>query len=46
LAQAQKVLAEFENLQIAFKEQSHKCALLAKESQKTTLYKDTVKKQE
>jgi len=33
-------------LQIAFKEQSHKCSLLTKESQKTTLYKDTVKKQE
>ena len=31
---------------MAFKEQSAKLSLLAKENKKTTLYKDTVKKQE
>jgi len=31
---------------MAFKEQSQKLSLLAKENKKTTLYKDTVKKQE
>ena len=46
LAQAKTIQAEFENLQLAFKEQSSKCAILSKENKKTTLYKDTVKKQE
>jgi len=31
---------------MAFKEQSAKLSVLAKENKKTTLYKDTVKKQE
>ena len=46
LAQAKTIQAEFENLQMAFKEQSLKLSALAKENKKTTLYKDTVKKQE
>jgi len=46
LAGAKTIQAEFENLQMAFKEQSSKLSMLAKENKKTTLYKDTVKKQE
>lgn len=33
-------------MQLAFKEQSNKLHVLSKENKKTTLYKDTVKKQE
>lgn len=33
-------------MQMAFKEQSGKLSVLVKENKKTTLYKDTVKKQE
>lgn len=33
-------------MQIAFKEQSSKLALVSKDNKKTLLYKDTVKKQE
>ena len=44
LTQAKTISAEYENLQHAYKEQSQKLALLAKENKKTTLYKDTVKK--
>lgn len=46
LAQAKTITAEHENLQMAFKEQSNKLSVLSKENKKTTLYKDTVKKQE
>jgi len=46
LSQAKTIAAEHENLSMAFKEQSQKLSLLAKENKKTTLYKDTVKKQE
>lgn len=46
LAQAKTIQAEYDNLQMAFKEQSIKLSALAKENKKTTLYKDTVKKQE
>ena len=46
LAQAKTISAEHENLQMAFKEQSNKLSVLSKENKKTTLYKDTVKKQE
>ena len=46
LGQAKTIAAEYDNLQIAFKEQSSKLASLAKENKKTSLYKDTVKKQE
>lgn len=46
LAQAKTITAEYENLQMAFKEQSNKLSVLSKENKKTTLYKDTVKKQE
>lgn len=46
LSQAKTTQAEYDNLQIAFKEQSNKLAGLARENQKTALYKDTVKKQE
>ena len=46
LAQAKTIQAEHDNLQMAFKEQSSKLSILAKENKKTTLYKDTVKKQE
>ena len=46
LSQAKTIQAEYENLQIAFKEQSNKLAGISKENKKTELYKDTVKKQE
>ena len=46
LTNAKTIAAEYENLQIAFKEQSNKLAVLVKENKKTSLYKDTVKKQE
>ena len=46
LAQAKTISAEHENLTMAFREQSNKLSLLSKENKKTTLYKDTVKKQE
>ena len=46
LAQAKTIQAEHDNLQMAFKEQSGKLSILSKENKKTTLYKDTVKKQE
>mmetsp|Transcript_9890 Transcript_9890/g.12269 ORF Transcript_9890/g.12269 Transcript_9890/m.12269 type:complete len:176 (+) Transcript_9890:1891-2418(+) len=46
LAQAKTISAEHDNLQMAFREQSTKLSILAKENKKTTLYKDTVKKQE
>jgi len=46
LTNAKTIAAEYENIQIAFKEQSNKLAVLVKENKKTSLYKDTVKKQE
>jgi hypothetical protein len=46
LSQAKTIQAEYENLQIAFKEQSNKLGYIQKENKKTSLYKDTVKKQE
>jgi len=44
LSQAKTTQAEYENLQIAFREQSNKLAALAKEGKKTVVLKDTVKK--
>jgi len=46
LSQAKKITAEFDNLQSAFGEQSKRLGLATEESRKTSLYKDTVKKQE
>jgi len=42
--QAKKVSAEFDNLQMAFGEQSKKLSTFSKEAKKVMLYKDTVKK--
>ena len=46
LSHAQRIITDFDTLQVAYKEQSNTLSLLTRESQKTGMYKETVKKQE
>ncbi len=46
LVQAKQTQAELENMQQAYGDSMRRLAEFAKEVQKTSLYKDTIKKQE
>jgi hypothetical protein len=46
LSQAQKVLQIYEQLQVSYRDVNDKYQQLSKESLKTGMYKETVKKQE